>query len=193
MYITENWKYRLTKLTMNAIEILVFLTTLLIQFKWISSQPADLGAFGANNDATTGFVSYSFPSEIDRIPSELFVMAKLNYTYVNDRITRSYVYPKEVAKYGEGQIRDVSAPLIHITNRFNVSDHTACSVDIRGTNGNDLPSNGTLWIALIKRGVCKFEDKVQHVYNYNAVGAIIYNNVDSENLDKMKIEDKSRK
>lgn len=46
------------------------------------------------------------------------------------------------------------------------------------------------WIALIKRGVCKFEDKVKHAYNYNAIGVIIYNDRDSQVLDKMQIVDK---
>lgn len=48
------------------------------------------------------------------------------------------------------------------------------------------------WIALIKRGTCKFEDKVKHVYNYNAIGVIVYNDRDSQNLDKMQIVDKDR-
>lgn len=48
------------------------------------------------------------------------------------------------------------------------------------------------WIALIKRGSCKFEDKVRHAYNHRAVGVIIYNDRDSQHLDKMQIVDKER-
>ena len=48
------------------------------------------------------------------------------------------------------------------------------------------------WIALIKRGSCKFEDKVKHAYTHRAVGVIIYNDRDSQHLDKMQIVDKER-
>lgn len=178
---------------MNIIEKFVILLTLLIQFKRSSSKLDDSGAFGANNDASTGFVSYSFPSEIDGISSSLIVMANINYTFMNNEETKSFTYPKEVAKYSKGQIGNVGAPLIHMTNRKNSRDHTACSMDLIGSNGNELPTDGTLWIALIKRGICQFDEKVQHVFSHNAIGAIIYNNVDSEDLDKMKIEDQPRK
>lgn len=34
---------------------------------------------------------------------------------------------------------------------------------------------------------------MKHVYNYNAIAVIVYNDRDSQNLDKMQLLDKERK
>lgn len=72
-----------------------------------------------------------------------------------------------------------------ITLTVNVSDRS-----YNGTSSVSLPEGP--WIALIRRGVCKFEDKVKNVYNNNAIGVIVYNDRESQNLDKMQIADKER-
>lgn len=48
------------------------------------------------------------------------------------------------------------------------------------------------WIALIKRGECKFDEKVACVYRNGAIGAIVYDFKEVPTLDKMKIDDKTR-
>lgn len=101
------------------------------------------------------------------------------------------MYAQETAKYGEGQISAVSGPLVHVTTAKDRADHTACSCDLRGTNGQPLPGKG--WIALIKRGECKFDEKVACVYRNGAIGAIVYDFKEVPTLDKMKIDDKTRK
>lgn len=164
--------------------------TLFIQFKWIVSQPADLSTFGKPNDVQTGFASYSFPSD-DRMQPELYVLAYLNYTYKNTDGTEGK-YAEESAKYGEGPRKKVSGRVIHVTNANDITDHKACTSNLTDTKGRPLPKNQP-WIALIMRGDCKFDDKVKHVYDYHAVGAIVYNHLVAPNLDKMKIEDKNRK
>lgn len=100
------------------------------------------------------------------------------------------MYAQETAKYGEGQISAVSGPLVHVTTAKDRTDHTACSCDLRGTNGQPLPMKG--WIALIKRGECKFDEKVACVYRNGAIGAIVYDFKEVPTLDKMKIDDKTR-
>lgn len=169
---------------------LLILTTLLLQLKWIFSQPADLGGFGTQNDVQPGVI-YSFPSEVGRLHSsaDFYALAFINYTYQHNG--HQVVYAQETAKYGEGQISAVSGPLFHVTNAKDPADHTACSCDIRGTRGQSLPAKG--WIALIKRGECRFDEKVACVYRNGAIGAIVYDHKEVPNLDKMKIDDKTRK
>lgn len=174
-------------------KLFVLLTTLLQQITWTLSQPADLGAFGSQNDVQPGVI-YSFPSEVGRgsHPSaEYYALAYLNYSYIRPSDGHHVVYAQETAKYGEGLITSVMGPLVHVTNLKNKSDHTACSSDLTGTLGRDLPDKG--WIALIKRGDCKFDDKVRIVYSKGAIGAIVYDYKEVPSLDKMKIDDRTRK
>lgn len=176
---------------MTQTQTLMLLTTLLLQSKWVVSQPADLGAFGSQNDVQPGVI-YSFPSEVGRNhPSaEYYALAYINYTYTRFD-GHHVVYAQETAKYGEGQISSVMGPLVHVTNPKNKSDHMACSSDILGTLGGPLPDKG--WIALIKRGECKFDDKVARVHSKGAIGAIVYDFKEVPSLDKMKIDDKTSK
>lgn len=176
---------------MTHIQSLFVLTTLLLQMKWTWSQPADLGAFGTQNDVQPGAI-YSFPSEIGRShPStDIYASAFINYTYTRQD-GQHVVYGQETAKYGEGQIAAVSGKLVHVVNAIDLADHTACKCDILGTNGQPLPEKG--WIALIKRGECKFDEKVACVYSNGAIGAIVYDFKNNQILDKMKIDDKTRK
>lgn len=179
---------------MTQMKLFVLLTTLLQQITWTFSQPADLGAFGSQNDVQPGVI-YSFPSEVGRSshPSaEYYALAYLNYSYIRPSDGHHVVYAQETAKYGEGLITSVMGPLIHVTNVKNKSDHTACSSDITGTLGRDLPTDKG-WIALIKRGDCKFDDKVRIVYSKGAIGAIVYDYKEVPSLDKMKIDDRTRK
>lgn len=72
----------LTKMTQTQTSLLVLTTTLLLQFKWTQSQPADLGTFGTQNDVQPGVI-YSFPSEVGRLHSsaDFYALAFINYTY----------------------------------------------------------------------------------------------------------------
>lgn len=154
-----------------------------------ASQPADLGTFGSHNDIPNGIATYTLPAE-DRMMAD-FVLAFINYTFTNGD-GKVVSISEDKAKYGEGQIKNVAGVIVHVTSEFNHDDHSACTHDIRGTNGTDLP-HGTPWIALIKRGNCTFEEKVRHAYSKRAVGVIIYNDKESGLLDKMKILDKESK
>lgn len=169
----------------------ILLAICVMQIGSVALQPADLGTFGSHNDLQNGISAYSLPPE-ERMPSEIYVLAYINYTYVN-KDGKEIHFAEEKAKYGEGRIRNVYGKVIHITSEYDLNDHTACTDRIRGTNGHQLPVSGTPWIALIRRGNCNFEEKVKHVYMYRAIGVIIYNDRDAQSLDKMKILDKDRK
>lgn len=155
----------------------------------VIAQPADLGTFGSHNDLPNSVSSFSLPAE-ERMISEPYVLAFINYSYVT---TQGVVnnFAQEAGKYGEGRISNVRGLLVHVTSRYDEHDHTACSPLITGTKGRELPPPGT-WVALIKRGNCNFEDKVKHAWMHNALGVIVYNDRDSNQLDKMKIVETER-
>lgn len=173
---------------MNSIRILSIVILICAS---VVVQPADLGTFGSHNDLQNGVASYTMPPD-NRIPNDIFVLAFINYTYVNSE-GKEVIFSEEKAKYGEGRIKNVIGKVVHITNYEDLTDHTACSHRIRGTNGNELPPQGTSWIALIRRGNCPFDDKVRHVYDYRAAGVIVYNDRNETILNKMKIIDQTRK
>lgn len=155
------------------------------QITGLVAQPADLGTFGTHNDLQNGISTYPLQAE-ERMPSEFFKLAFINYTYV-DNEGRERRFAEEKAKYGEGRVLNVHGYIVHVTGK-DIEDHTACKEPILGTKGGALPAHGTPWIALIKRGDCNFVTKVQHAYNNRAVGVIIYNDRDSLTLDRMKID-----
>lgn len=181
-------------LTKSVLKSFIGSHILLLDWILISSmvyaQPADLGAFGSHNDFPNGIATYSITSE-ERMMVD-YVFAFINYTFVNSD-GKTISISEDQAKYGEGQIKSVVGQMVHITNEINRDDHSACTSDIRGTNGADFPPNGTPWIALIRRGNCTFEEKVRNVYFKRAIGAIIYNDKEATILDKMKIIDKESK
>ncbi|XP_055384528.1 E3 ubiquitin-protein ligase goliath isoform X2 [Condylostylus longicornis] len=120
-----------------------------------------------------------------------YVLAFINFTYSasdGEEIRRS----EEKARYGEGRILNVQGHLVHVTREHNVSDHTACTENIRGTNNKPLPPRGEPWIALVRRGSCTFEKKIRHVWLQGAAGVIVYNDEASVSLEKMKIIEKER-
>lgn len=140
--------------------------------------------FSGNVQATAGIMMSD-----DRVVFETFTMATVNHTYFDGTEEMFRLTGENNAKFGEGRVFAVTGKLVHVTSAKDINDHTACHPKIRGTNGKRLPV-GEPWIALVRRGVCKFEDKVKHVYLENAVGVIVYNDRDSQTLDKMQITDK---
>lgn len=178
-----------TRCQLSSAVILLF--SVIVQFSSYTVA-ADLGTFGStHNDLQNGVASYSLPAD-SRIPNDIFVLAFINYTYVNSE-GKEVHFSEEKAKYGEGRVKNVMGKVVHITNYEDHSDHTACSDRIRGTNGRDLPPLGTPWIALVRRGNCPFDDKVKNVYAYRAAGVIVYNDRNETVLNKMKIIDQTRK
>lgn len=150
----------------------------------VHSEPADLGTFGSHNEFPQ--TTYALKND-DRAIVDFFY-AFINYTFTEPD-GRIRTVSEDQAKYGEGQVQNVRGKIVHVTSALDKDDHTACSPDILGTNGAELPAPRT-WIALIKRGSCTFEEKVRHAHFKEAAGVIIYNDKDTNVLDKMKILDK---
>lgn len=114
--------------------------------------------------------------------------------YINvSKRTHSGEWKNETSKvstgrYGGGYIGPASGIVIHVTNDNDREDHSGCQLPLRSTRPNrQLPEPGTPWIALIKRGKCNFEVKVDNAFKSNAAGVLVYNDRDSSNLDKMKL------
>lgn len=168
---------------MSAIHFVVLVFTSILM---VASQPADLGTFGSHNDLPNGISSFSLPAE-ERIISEPYVLAFINYNYTTAEGIAVQINAEERGKYGEGRIFTVQGLLVHVTSKDDENDHTACDSRLMSSTRQLLPPTDKTWIALIKRGGCNFEDKVKHAYEHRASGVIVYNDRDSNTLDKMKI------
>lgn len=97
-----------------------------------------------------------------------YYIAKLNIT-VFDLKGKRFILPSEDGIYGihspmntaSGWIYKLSSSNLHGCKMFNIKV--------------DKP-----WIALVKRGSCRFDEKITNAYIHNASAIIIYNNEDSE-------------
>lgn len=133
------------------------------------------------------------PKSFDEELPDLFTSAYINITY-KDKY--GYKWERaEVGRYGGGYIGPASGVLVHVSGDKNPDDHTGCSLPFRSSSSDrQLPQPGEPWIALIKRGRCNFEVKVENAFRSKASGVLVYNDRDSKNLDKMKLStDSGRK
>lgn len=96
----------------------------------------------------------------------------------------------EVGLYGTGYIGPAYGLLIHVTSKLNPDDHTGCLYPFDSSRSDrKLPSAGTKWIALMKRGHCNFEKKVENAFKSKAVAVLVYNDRAWPSLEKMKLAD----
>ncbi|KAF7263038.1 hypothetical protein GWI33_003701, partial [Rhynchophorus ferrugineus] len=78
--------------------------------------------------------------------------------------------------------------LVHVTSKHRPDDHTGCLYPFESSRSDGkLPLPGTPWIALMKRGQCNFDRKVENAFKSRASGVLVYNDRDSSSLDKMKL------
>ncbi|XP_077285083.1 ring finger protein goliath [Arctopsyche grandis] len=134
-------------------------------------------------------------------PSDSYTTANLNFTVVAEAGATSTTMievldrdslanvgidcsrrPME-GKYGEGHVGIAFGQVVHIESRGPTDDHSGCEKPLIGTR--NFPKGP--WIALIKRGKCNFDDKVQNAFESKASGVLIYNDRESNTLDKMKL------
>lgn len=92
----------------------------------------------------------------------------------------------ELGKYGTGRVASTSGLLIHVVSA-NGSSHHGCEL----TYDNVLPSPDVPWIALVRRGRCNFDDKLEAAFLNNASGLVVYNNKD-DGLQKMTLRNQYR-
>ncbi|CAH1159777.1 unnamed protein product [Phaedon cochleariae] len=123
---------------------------------------------------------------------DTFTSAFLNVTFLTED---GWKWDKtDVGRYGGGYVGPASGELVHITSLVRPDDHTGCQTPF-GSSRSDrqLPPADTPWIALVKRGRCNFEVKVENAFRSNAAGVLVYNDRDSASLDKMKLSAESRR
>ncbi|XP_075234439.1 ring finger protein goliath isoform X4 [Lycorma delicatula] len=138
-----------------------------------------------NCEWTSGGMASTFPHHDET--SESYTMAYINVTYRDPISNKLYSEKSENAKFGGAYIYPAKGVLIHITSAR--GDHTGCSLPFKNTfhvgNNNNLPNEP--WIALVKRGGCNFQVKVDNAFRSNASGIIVYNDRDKAVLEKMKL------
>jgi len=112
-----------------------------------------------------------------------YTTAYLNVTFVDPTTGRTVREKSEIGKFGESYIGVSSGVLVHIRSG---ADNSGCTLPFRSTAGSgQLPKES--WIALVRRGGCNFQVKVDNAYASNASGIIVYNDRDSHVLEKMKL------
>lgn len=143
-----------------------------------------------------GFSSLSYQSWIPlemgmNVSFEPFVFAHLNVTYESNKNHSIIVdSAKEIGRYGDTCIASGFGNLYHVANANDANDHTGCQLPFLFSVRGEIV-NRTLrepWVALIKRGSCSFRDKVSNAFTSNASGVIIYNDRQSNSLDRMKLQ-----
>ncbi|KAF4523085.1 hypothetical protein B566_EDAN003097 [Ephemera danica] len=115
-----------------------------------------------------------------------YTMAILNTSYPG-----SVERPDELGKFSEGHVGAASGLLVHVQSVNSTTDH-ACTLPLRAVGGQALPHNGEPWIALIRRGQCSYEQKVDNAYKSNASAVLIFNDRESTVLQKMKVNTHSK-
>lgn len=120
--------------------------------------------------------------------SDTYTVANINITY-RDEHGEEYTETSESGKYGEGYIGSSRGVAVHVRAKGEggEKDHTGCTWPLVSVfNPNDpLPTEP--WVAVIRRGSCNFEIKVQNAWRANASAVLIYNDRDTTLLEKMKL------
>ncbi|XP_028170875.1 protein goliath isoform X1 [Ostrinia furnacalis] len=128
------------------------------------------------------------PAE-ERTPFDTFTVANINITY-EDEHGIMYTEISESGKYGEGFIALSSRGVaVHVRAKGpdGEKDHTGCSWPLLSVAAPNDPLPTEPWIAVIKRGSCNFEIKVQNAWKANATAVLVYNDRDTTLLEKMKL------
>ena len=136
-----------------------------------------------------------------------YTLAQINITYVGP--TAVHTDSAEMGKFGTGRVGSTAGILIHVRSG-NSSSHHGCEL----TYDNELPVirhapvesvlflfiNFSFsffawqlvpWIALVRRGRCNFDDKLEAAFLNNASGLVVYNNKE-DGLQKMTLRNKYR-
>lgn len=119
---------------------------------------------------------------------ESYTTAFLNISYADKLTGHVKTEKSEVAKYGEFHVSSVSGVLVHVKSAMANGDDAlaGCSFPLKPSYG-EFPKDEP-WIALVRRGRCNFQQKMEHAYNSNASGIIVYNDKDSPHLERMRLQ-----
>lgn len=137
----------------------------------------------AGDWSSSGSVSPSFTHHHEDTSEAYYTTAYINVTFVDPLTGRTVREKTEIGKFGESHIGFSSGVLVHVRSG---QDNSGCSLPFRSSSGSgQLPQEP--WIALVRRGGCNFQLKVDNAYSSNASGIIVYNDRDSNSLEKMKL------
>lgn len=118
-----------------------------------------------------------------------YTTAYLNVTYIDLETKKLKQEKSEIGKFGDGKVGTAFGVLVHVSSWE--GSHTGCAAPLRSSFGDgSLPKEP--WIALVKRGQCNFEVKVENAFRHNASAVLVYNDRESPTLDKMKLTGTSK-
>lgn len=136
-----------------------------------------------SGDQRSSSVPPSFTHLHEDISESYYTTAYINLSFVDPQTGRAVREKTEIGKFGESHIGFSSGVLVHVRSG---PDSSGCSLPFRSSAGTGLLPQEP-WIALVRRGGCNFQLKVDNAYTSNASGVIIYNDRDSSSLEKMKL------
>ncbi|XP_015374518.1 PREDICTED: protein goliath isoform X1 [Diuraphis noxia] len=88
----------------------------------------------------------------------------------------------EIGKFGEYHVGAASGMLLHVIGTD--GDRNGCAPPVHGVRE---PPDAGPWIALVRRGKCSFQTKVDNARRAGASAVIVYNDREATDLDKMKL------
>ncbi|XP_043190555.1 RING finger protein 150-like isoform X2 [Amphibalanus amphitrite] len=104
-----------------------------------------------------------------------YVLAYINVTYT-DPVSGAVIHQGgEIGKFSTGLVASARGRLVHVRSR-NGTAHHGCD----GRYENDLPPAPQPWVALVRRGLCNFDVKVENAYRNNASAVLIYDYKEGE-------------
>ncbi|KAG6440340.1 hypothetical protein O3G_MSEX001248 [Manduca sexta] len=132
--------------------------------------------------------SVRFGPTDEKFVSDTYTVANINITY-KDEHGVIYSETSESGKYGEGYIGSSRGVAVHVRAKGpgGDRDHTGCTWPLVSVASPNDPLPQEPWIAVIRRGSCNFEIKVQNAWRANATAVLIYNDRDTTILEKMKL------
>ncbi|CAK1589050.1 unnamed protein product [Parnassius mnemosyne] len=124
----------------------------------------------------------------ERFGSDTYTVANINITY-EDEHDKLYTETSESGKYGEGYVGSSRGVAVHVraSGPDGERDHSGCKWPLLSVAAPTEPLPSEPWIAVIRRGSCNFEIKVQNAWRANASAVLIYNDRDATSLEKMKL------
>ncbi|VVC33751.1 Hypothetical protein CINCED_3A000827 [Cinara cedri] len=124
--------------------------------------------------------------------TDSYTTAYLNVT-IFDAFTGALVQTEksEIGKFGEYHVGSAAGVLFHVIGTD--GDRNGCAPPVHGVH-QELPRGPWIaplegpWIALVRRGKCSFQTKIDNARRAGASAVIVYNDRDATDLDKMKLQ-----
>ncbi|XP_039295102.1 protein goliath-like isoform X2 [Nilaparvata lugens] len=138
------------------------------------------------DSCSTDWIRQSLDNGETSVAADSYTTAFINVTFRDPSTGRWHSETDEIGKFGGYHVGPAAGVLVHVIDAGGELN-TACTLPLRRgpAPGFNIPAEP--WIALVKRGGCNFQVKVDHALRYNASGVIVYNDRDKASLEKMKL------